>query len=127
MAFDANAFNQATNFLNNLNNVQKHEILTVSSLQQVKDFVMNRGDSYLLLDPNADLLYVKELDTIGKSTIRIFSITECTQQYLDNSTPATVSKADYDKLLKRLERLENNRGGKNDTSESKSEQLELFK
>jgi hypothetical protein len=118
MAFD---FSQATNFLSNFNNIQKHEILTVSSLQQAKDFAMNRGDSYLLLDPNADLLYIKEKDSIGKESLRVFGLQEVTEQYLNNSTPATISKTEYEKLLKRLELLE--KGEKNVTK--KSEQSEL--
>jgi hypothetical protein len=106
MGFDNNILSQATNFLNNYNQSQKHEILTVNSLQQVKDFVMNRGDSYLLLDPNADLLYVKEKDSIGKESVRVFSLKEITEQYFSNTTPATISKTEYEKLLKRLEMLE---------------------
>ena len=125
MAFDTNAFNQATNFLNGLNNfnAQKHEILTVNSLQQAKDFVMNKGDSYLLLDPNADLLYLKEIDNIGKISLRIYRLNECTDEYINNQTPVTISKTEFDKLLKRLEKLESNRGGKNAVKESTEQQL----
>lgn len=119
MAFDYNALSQATNLFTNLNNMQKHEILTVNSLQQVKDFSMNKGDSYLLLDPNADTLYIKECDSIGKISIRSFALRETTQEVINDSVPATISKSEYDKLLKRLEQLE----GKNATS--KSEQPEL--
>ena len=106
MGFDTTALTQATNFFNNFSSSQKHEILTVSSLQQVKDFVMNRGDSYLLLDPNSDLLYVKEKDNIGKDCIRVFSLTEVTDQYLNSNSSVSISKSDYDKLMKRLEKLE---------------------
>lgn len=121
MGFDNNILSQATNFLNNYNQSQKHEILTVNSLQQVKDFVMNRGDSYLLLDPNADLLYVKEKDSIGKESVRVFSLKEITEQYFSNTTPATISKIEYEKLLKRLEVLEKEK----ENVSKKSEQSEL--
>lgn len=121
MGFDNNILSQATNFLNNYNQSQKHEILTVNSLQQVKDFVMNRGDSYLLLDPNADLLYVKEKDSIGKESVRVFSLKEITEQYFSNTIPATISKTEYEKLLKRLEILEKEK----ENVSKKSEQSEL--
>lgn len=117
MAFDPNTFSQ--NFLNTLN--QKHEILTVNSLQQVKDFVMNRGDSYLLLDPNADLLYIKEMDNIGKVSVRVFTLSEVTDQYISNNTPVTISKSEYTKLLNRLEQLE----AKNAVKESKQSELDF--
>lgn len=121
MAFDPTAFSQATNFLNNFTNSQKHEILTVSSLQQVKDFTINRGDSYLMLDPNADRLYVKEKDNIGKDSIRIFSLTEITEQYLNSETPVTMTKADYNNLIQRIERLE----GKNATEKPEQSKLDF--
>lgn len=111
MAFDYNALSQATNLFSNINGIQKHEILTVSSLQQVKDFVVNKGDSYLLLDPNADTLYIKECDSIGKINIRSFALTETTQEVVNESTPVTISKNEYRKLLKRLEQLEERKHG----------------
>ena len=103
MAFDPNAFSQV---LNNFSNHMKHEILTVSSLQQAKDFMMNKGDSYLLLEPNADLLYIKEMDNIGKVSLKIFSLADVTEQYISNNTPVTISKTEYTKLLNRLDQLE---------------------
>lgn len=120
MAFDYNALSQATNLFNNFNGMYKHEILTVGSLQQVKDFVINKGDSYMLLDPNSDLLYIKECDNIGKITIKAYSLTDITEEVINNNTPVTLSKTQYENLMKRLETLE---GGKN--AASKSEQPEL--
>ena len=121
MAFDTGAFTQATSFFNSLN--PKHEIITVNSLQQVKDFIMNKGDSYLLLDPNADLLYIKEVSTIGKMDIKIYKLTDVTNEFMDNATQVTISKSDYNKLLKRLEKLE--KGGKNETDESEQPELDF--
>lgn len=123
MAFDFNSLAQATNLYSNLGGFQKHEILTVSSLQQVKDFIINKGDSYLLLDPNSDLLYIKEADNLGKIKISIFRLTDVTNEIMDSSTPVTLSKSQFDNLMKRLEQLE---GGKNGTSKSEHpEQPEL--
>lgn len=106
MAFDFNSLSQASNVFNSLYNNQRHEILTVNSLQQVKDFNLNKGDSYLLLDPNADTLYIKECDSIGKIQIRSFSLVETTQDLINNSTPVTISKSEFDKLVSRLSKLE---------------------
>jgi len=119
MAFDPNAFTQATNFLSSINNFnipQKHEILTVNSLQQAKDFIVNKGESYLLLDPNADTLYVKECDSIGKISLRSFHIEE---KPIEESIPITISKSDYESLMSRLNKLEE---GVNVSKESKSKQ-----
>lgn len=121
MAFDFNSLAQATNLYSSLG-FQKHEILTVSSLQQVKDFIINKGDSYLLLDPNSDLLYIKEADNLGKIKISIFKLTDVTDEIMDSSTPVTLSKSQFDNLMKRLELLE---GGRNGTSKSEPEQPEL--
>lgn len=121
MAFDFNTLAQATNLYSNLNGFQHHEILTVNSLQQVKDFVINKGDSYLLLDPNSDILYIKECDSIGKITLKIFSLKDITDEVLNNSTPVTLSKTQFDNLMKRLEILE----GKNETTKSEQPELEL--
>lgn len=109
MVFDPNSFN-----INNFSNPLKHEILTVNSLQQVKDFVMNKGDSYLLLDPNSDVLYIKEMDSIGKVKISKYRLEDCSDELLEESV-ITMRKKDYDNILKRLEQLE----GKNEASKSK--------
>lgn len=122
MAFDYNTLSQATNLFSSINGFQKHEILTVNSLQQVKDFVINKGDSYLLLDPNADTLYIKECDSIGKICIRSFALTETTQEVINESSPVTISKTEYRKLLKRLEQLEEK---KHDTKQSEQPELNL--
>lgn len=120
MAFDPNTFN-ATTFLNSFTGSQKHEITTVNSLQQVKEFIMGKGESYLLLDPNADLLYIKEMDTIGKVTIRVFSLTDVSEQYINNNTPVTISKSEYTKLINRLEQLE----ARNETSKPKQPEFDF--
>lgn len=106
MALDYNMLTQASNLFNTFQSNQRHEILTVSSLQQVKDFVMNKGDSYMLLDPNADILYIKEVDSIGRITLRAYALQDKTDEIINNTAPATISKSEYDKLLKRLEMLE---------------------
>lgn len=125
MAFDYNALSQATNLFTNFGGLQKHEILTVSSLQQVKDFVMNKGDSYMFLDPNADLLYIRERDSIGKDSIRVFSIADVSDQYLEQVTPVTISKTEYNNLLRRLDFLEKKGAKKREVDESAQPELNL--
>ena len=125
MGFDYNSISQATNLLN-VFNPGKHEIITVNSLQQAKDFHLNRGDSYLLLDPNADILYIKECDSIGKLSLRIFKLTDVTESYEAESTPVSISKLEYDNLIQTINKLANrvDNGVKNAT-EKQPEQPEL--
>lgn len=119
MAFDYNALSQATNLFSTFN--QKHEIITVNSLQQAKDFFINKGDSYLLLDPNADLLYVKECDNLGRISLKVYSLVDKTDEIISNNTPVTLSKSQFDNLMKRLEQLE----GKNETAKPEQPELDL--
>lgn len=120
-----NDFSQITQFGNTLSNLtslvtpQKHEILTVNSFQEVKDFKLNKGDTYDLLEPNSDILYIVEMDNIGKKKIRVFSLTEITEQYISNASPSFVTKEEYESLLQKLKDIETKIGGKNGTNESK--------
>lgn len=120
-----NDFNQLSQFGNTLSNISslvtppRHEILTVNSFQEVKDFKLNKGDTYDLLEPNSDILYIVEMDSIGKKKIRVFSLNEITEQYISNATPSFVTKEEYENVLKKLKDIESKLGGKNATNESK--------
>jgi hypothetical protein len=109
MGYDFNTFTQVGNLFSTLGANSRHEIQTVNSLEDVRNFTINRGDSYLLLDPNADLLYIKEMDSIGKISIKVFQLTDITEQQVVQQV--NISKEEYGKLLDKINYIESMIGG----------------
>lgn len=71
-----------------------------------------------MLDSNSDILYLKECDDIGKYTLKVFRCEEITQEFVQQSQPQQISKAEFDKLSKDIADLKslflaNNKGGDN--------------
>lgn len=75
-----------------------------------------------MIDCNADILYIKESDDLGKATLRIYECKEKTKEYLDKLTPATISKSDFDSLKNQLAHLTEllSKGGRYDDTKSKN-------
>lgn len=98
----------------------KHEIITVSNLKEVQDFKLNKGDSYDLLDPNNDILYIKERDNIGRESIKVYKLTDITSQVEAETTPANITRQEYDSLVSKINALLENteRGVKNAVKKS---------
>lgn len=78
----------ATTFLSSLYNnnplgtpQQKREIVTVNGYQDALNFKLEKGESIALIDANADVLYLKECDDIGKSTLKVFECIDKTDEY----------------------------------------------
>lgn len=115
-----NALTGFSNFAQNFNYPMKHEIITVSGLDEVKNFKLNKGDSYDLLDPNTDTLYIKERDNIGRETIKIYSLTDITEKALAESEPANISRQEYDSLMNKLDNLLNRVEVKNAVKKSET-------
>lgn len=126
-----NALTGFSNFANQgFNFSPKHEILTVSSYDEVKNFRINKGDSYDLLDPNADVLYIKERDNLGKESIKVFHLQDITAQYEQAVTPANISRQEYNNLVNKIDSLITQiEGGKNAVKkpEPRNEQSEPVK
>lgn len=131
----ANNFDQLAQFGSALNGfstfanqgfIPKHEILTVNSLQDAQSFQIRKGESFDLLDPNNDILYIKECDNLGKITLRAFHLAEFTPQEEVN-TPDYATKQDLNIVINKIDALLNQMGGKHETkkSESRSGQPEL--
>lgn len=110
----------------NFNFSPKHEVITVSSYEDAKNFRLNKGDTYDLLDPNADILYLKERDAIGRETMRIYKLQDITSQFEQQCTPANISQQEYNSLVNKIDSLINRieRGEKN--AVKKPEQPELI-
>lgn len=101
MSFQANQLTQAANFLNSFNPPTyqcRHNIITVSGIQEAKDFKLNNGESAAMIDSNADILYIKECDSIGKCSLKVYECIDKTEEYLNIAIPANLSKAEIDSL-----------------------------
>lgn len=100
---------QAGNLLSTLYQTQqqntKREVVTVNGVSEAQAFRLDKGESIALIDCNADVLYIKESDDVGKTTMRIYECIDKTDEYISKNTPAQISKADFDNLNKKLNNL----------------------
>lgn len=106
--FNTQGLMQAGNILSTLYQTQsssKREVITVNGVSEAQSFRLEKGESVALIDSNADVLYLKEADDVGKTTMRIYECTDKTDEYLAKNTPAQISKADFDNLNKKLNNL----------------------
>ena len=69
---------QAGNLLSTLYQTQqqntKREVVTVNGVSEAQAFRLDKGESIALIDCNADVLYIKESDDVGKTTMRIYEL-----------------------------------------------------
>lgn len=103
---------------NNLNNAfyKKNEIITVNGFQEAKDFKLNKEESILMLDTDGNILYVKECDSIGKYTLKVFECSDITDKYEKEHTSADISKADFENLMQTMKEMKSiltTKGGNN--------------
>lgn len=125
-----NQIQQAGNLLSTLGNLNstpslnfqnKKDILTVNGLQEARDFKLNNGENVILMDCNNDIIYVKRCDDIGKVTLNVYECKDVTDTYEKQNTPANISKADFDNLVKSISELKNyiNKGVQNEYNAKK--------
>ncbi len=101
----------------NKNNGPKRQIITVSGADEARTFSLDKGESIVLVDDKDDIIYIKECDSIGKSSIKAFRYEEI------EMTEATggVSRREFDELksdiadIKKMMEVTN---GKLDTEKS---------
>lgn len=104
---------QAGNFLSTLGGVvpsspvqsQRREIISANGYQEAKDFRLDRGESIILLDANANIVYLKECDDIGKISLKVFDCKDITEQYSLQNTPANISKAEFEGLKQAMQEI----------------------
>lgn len=128
MAIDYQQLAQGVNFLSNLSNpnfynqgATKHDILTVNGLQEAKDFKLNRDEKVMLLDANSNILYIKESDSIGKCTVKVFECTDVTDKYEMQNTPANISRDEFNTLsasVSKIMSMLEERNGKHNVQQS---------
>lgn len=96
MGFDTSQISQVGNIFSAFNTIQNKRSILTLSFKEAQDFKLNHGESFLALDPNEDILYVKECDDIGKCSLKIYSCSDVTAEYQALNTPSTLSKADLE-------------------------------
>ena len=98
----------AQSMLNSMNTSKtKHKIITVNGIQEARSFNLIAGEAAVLIDSNEDLLYIKECDSIGKSTVRAFKYEEIIPEENING----VSKKDFEDFKKEVMQII--KGGEN--------------
>lgn len=103
----------------------KRQIVSVNGVQDAKNFNLDRGENIILMDSNSDVIYIKSVDELGKTLLKVFSCKDITDSVL-NDSQITINKSDFDKLSKELSDLKDMvRGIKDEhnvsTKQSKSE------
>lgn len=98
---------QAGNFLSTLYNQPptRREVVTVNGVGEAQAFRLDKNESIALIDCNEDVLYIKESDEVGKTSLKIYECIDKTEEYLARNTPAQISKADFDNLTNQLTNL----------------------
>lgn len=82
----------------------KRQIVSVNGVQEAKNFTLERGENIILMDSNADVIYIKSVDDLGKSSLKVFSCMDITNDVLNEST-TSIDKKDFDRLSKELSDL----------------------
>ena len=89
----------------------------VNGLEGAKSYMVPANQTVLLMDSEQPVCYMKSANALGQGTLRYFRLTEVTENDIRGmSAPKTqpnaeyVTKADFESLIKRIERLEAPKG-----------------
>ena len=72
----------------------KRQIITVSGADEARAFSLEKGESAVLVDDTDDIIYIKECDSIGKSSIKAFRYEEIEM----TEASGGVSRKEFDAL-----------------------------
>lgn len=75
-------------------NTAKRQIITVCGADEARAFGLDKGESAVLVDDTDDIIYIKECDSIGKSSIRAFRYEEIEM----TEASGGVSRKEFDAL-----------------------------
>lgn len=75
-------------------NTAKRQIITVCGADEARAFSLEKGESAVLVDDSDDIIYIKECDSIGKSSIRAFRYEEIEM----TEASGGVSRKEFDAL-----------------------------
>lgn len=106
----------------------KRCVTRVNGVQEAKDFKLENDESVALIDANEDILYIKECDGTGRYSLKIYQCIDKTEEYISKSTPANISKAEFDSLKSSLEELKSllvKGGKKNEHNVQKQSELDF--
>lgn len=72
----------------------RRQIITVSGADEARAFSLDKGESSVLVDDTDDIIYIKECDSIGKSSIKAFRYEEIEM----TEASGGVSRKEFDAL-----------------------------
>jgi hypothetical protein len=72
----------------------KRQIITVCGADEARSFSLDKGESAVLVDDTDDIIYIKECDSIGKSSIKAFRYEEIEM----SEASGGVSRKEFDAL-----------------------------
>jgi hypothetical protein len=72
----------------------RRQIITVSGADEARAFSLEKGESAVLVDDTDDIIYIKECDSIGKSSIKAFRYEEIEM----TEASGGVSRKEFDAL-----------------------------
>lgn len=72
----------------------KRQIITVCGADEARAFSLDKGESAVLVDDTDDIIYIKECDSIGKSSIKAFRYEEIEM----SEASGGVSRKEFDAL-----------------------------
>lgn len=72
----------------------KRQIITVCGADEARAFGLDKGESAVLVDDTDDIIYIKECDSIGKSSIKAFRYEEIEM----TEASGGVSRKEFDAL-----------------------------
>ena len=125
MAYDFNGLTQASTFLTNLSNPIRKDIVTVNGFKEAQEYKLFQGERIILLDANSDIIYLKEADSLGKYSLKVFECKDITSKYTAENTPANITQAQYDDLTKNLDNLTKLLGAKHEHNDEQSPEFDF--
>lgn len=85
--------------------------IQVSGIEGAKNQIVQPGQTAWMMDNNAPYFYVKSVDGVGSSTLRIFQFSEVAETTLEQTTQPQidpsqyVQRGEFDELREKIEQL----------------------
>ena len=109
--------NPYTNTAPNMYSVRFNQYAFVNGLEGAKSFQVQPNQSMMLLDSDNPIIYKKSANSYGQATIEYFQMIPISEQDVKNiltpPNPDYVLKADFDKLMAKIDALVNKEGEHN--------------
>ena len=90
---------------------QQNVYVFVNGLEGAKSYIVPANQTVLLMDSEQPVCYMKTANALGQGTLRYFKLTEVEEKDIRQpQSTDTVTKADIEALVKRIEALEKPKG-----------------